>query len=92
MDFKTTDLCDEFSDRLQIAEPLFGDYGGETMFSVVIVTLKVFEDNSLVRTALEQPRAKAGCWWWTVAARCAARYWAISSPNWPRRTTGPAWW
>ena len=35
MDFKTTDLCDEFfdlcnefSDRLQIAEPVFGDYGG----------------------------------------------------------------
>ncbi|MBK8509663.1 MAG: ribonuclease E activity regulator RraA [Candidatus Competibacter sp.] len=55
MDFKTTDLCDEFSDRLQIAEPLFGDYGGETMFYGAIATLKVFEDNSLVRTALEEP-------------------------------------
>ena len=55
MEFKTTDLCDEFSDRLQIAEPLFADYGGETVFGGAIVTLKVFEDNSLVRTALEQP-------------------------------------
>jgi regulator of ribonuclease activity A len=55
MEFKTTDLCDEFSDRLQIAEPLFGDYGGETVFCGAIVTLKLFEDNSLVRTALEQP-------------------------------------
>ncbi len=55
MDFKTTDLCDEFSDRLQVAEPIFGDYGGEVMFSGSIVTLKVFEDNSLVRTALEKP-------------------------------------
>ena len=54
MDFKTTDLCDEFADRLQVAEPLFGDYGGETMFFGPIVTLKVFEDNSLVRTALEE--------------------------------------
>jgi regulator of ribonuclease activity A len=55
MDFKTTDLCDEFSDRLQVAEPIFGDYGGEVMFSGAVVTVKVFEDNSLVRSALEEP-------------------------------------
>jgi len=55
MDFKTTDLCDEFSDRLQVAEPIFGDYGGEVMFFGPIVTVKVFEDNSLVRSALEEP-------------------------------------
>ena len=55
MDFKTTDLCDEFSDRLQVAEPIFGDYGAEVMFSGPIVTLKVFEDNSLVRAVLEEP-------------------------------------
>jgi regulator of ribonuclease activity A len=62
MDFKTTDLCDEFfdlcnqfSDRLQIAEPVFGDYGDEVMFSGPIVTLKVFEDNTLVRKVLEEP-------------------------------------
>ena len=62
MDFKTTDLCDEFfdlcnqfSDSLQIAEPVFGDYGGEVMFSGPIVTLKVIEDNTLVRKVLEGP-------------------------------------
>ncbi|MER2555806.1 MAG: TIGR02281 family clan AA aspartic protease [Thauera sp.] len=62
MDFKTTDLCDEFfdlcnefSDRLQIAEPVFGDYGGEIQFSGPIVTLKIFEDNALVRKILEEP-------------------------------------
>ena len=55
MDFKTTDLCDDFSDHLQVVEPIFGDYGGEIMFSGTIVTLKVFEDNSLVRSALEEP-------------------------------------
>jgi regulator of ribonuclease activity A len=55
MDFKTTDLCDDFSDRLQIAEPIFNDYGGEVMFCGPIVTLKVFEDNSLVRALLEEP-------------------------------------
>lgn len=57
MDFRTTDLCDEFSERLQVAEPVFGDYGGEIMFAGTITTLKVFEDNSLVRAALEEPGA-----------------------------------
>ncbi len=55
MDFKTTDLCDEFSAELQVAEPVLRSYGGKLAFSGPIVTLKVFEDNSLVRAALEEP-------------------------------------
>ena len=55
MDFKTADLCDDYSDVLQIAEPLFGDFGGEMAFGGRIATLKVFEDNSLVRQVLEEP-------------------------------------
>ena len=55
MDFKTTDLCDNFSDRLQIAEPIFFFFFGELMFCGSIVTLKVFEDNSLVREVLQEP-------------------------------------
>lgn len=54
MDFKTTDLCDAYSDILQIAEPIFGDFGGRVAFGGAIVTLKLFEDNSLVRAALEE--------------------------------------
>ena len=57
MDFKTTDLCDAHSDHLQIAEPVFGDFGGRAAFCGVIVTLKLFEDNSLVRAALEEAGA-----------------------------------
>ena len=55
MSFKTTDLCDQYSDVMQIAEPLFGDFGGLMAFAGPIVTLKVFEDNSLVRVALGEP-------------------------------------
>ncbi len=55
MEIKTADLCDRFADRLQIGEPIFGDYGGRHSFSGPAVTLKVFEDNSLVRQALEEP-------------------------------------
>jgi regulator of ribonuclease activity A len=54
MDFKTTDLCDADAD-LQVAEPLLRHYGGAQRFAGPISTLKVFEDNSLVRSALEEP-------------------------------------
>ena len=53
MPYKTTDLCDDYSGILQIAEPIFGDFGGITSFSGAIATVKTFEDNSLVREMLE---------------------------------------
>lgn len=56
MPFKTTDLCDEYADELQIADALLlKDFGGRVAFGGSIVTLKLFEDNSLVRAALEEP-------------------------------------
>jgi len=55
MEFKTADLCDRFSDRLQIGEPIFGDFGGRECFGGPVATVKVFEDNSYVRQALEEP-------------------------------------
>lgn len=55
MNFKTTDLCDEHSDKLQIAEPMFADFGGNIAFHGEISTVKCFEDNSLVRAAFETP-------------------------------------
>ncbi len=53
MNVKTADLCDEHIEKLQVAEDIFNDFGGRKTFSGEIVTVKVFEDNSLVRTALE---------------------------------------
>lgn len=55
MTFKTPDLCDEFEAQLgktvRVVAPMFQRYGGRSSFSGEIVTLKVFEDNSLVREA-----------------------------------------
>jgi regulator of ribonuclease activity A len=48
----TTDLSDAHADA-QIAEPLFRDFGGERAFFGPITTLKIFEDNALVRELLE---------------------------------------
>jgi regulator of ribonuclease activity A len=53
MDFKTADLCDEFEQSVRVAEPLLRDYGGSTSFYGSLITVKVFEDNVLVREALE---------------------------------------
>ncbi|MCC5812132.1 MAG: ribonuclease E activity regulator RraA [Ectothiorhodospiraceae bacterium] len=55
MRLKTTDLCDDHSDSLRVLSPLFRDYGGKPMFHGRVTTVKVFEDNSLVRGALEEP-------------------------------------
>ncbi len=55
MNFKTADLCDAFSDRIQIAEPMLSDFGGREVFSGGIETVKTFEDNSKVRSTLETP-------------------------------------
>lgn len=53
---KTTDLCDTQADLL-VAEPLLADFGGAAVFGGRITTLRVFEDNTLVRAALEEPGA-----------------------------------
>jgi regulator of ribonuclease activity A len=53
MTHKTTDLCDAHGAAVQVAEPLFHDYGGRIDFHGEIVTLKIADDNTLVRQKLE---------------------------------------
>lgn len=50
--FKTADLYDDHGDSLQVCEPLFRHYGGRQAFNGPIVTIKCFEDNSLVGETL----------------------------------------
>jgi len=50
-----TDLCDDFPDRVRVAEPLFLDFGARAAFSGAISTLRIFEENVLLRAALEEP-------------------------------------
>ena len=51
--FKTTDLYDEYLEALQVAAPIFRDYGGRQKFSGQIVTLKALEDNSYLKASFE---------------------------------------
>jgi len=42
------DICDEFGEEISVLDPLFSDFGGKRKFHGEIVTIKCFEDNSLV--------------------------------------------
>ena len=58
MIFKTPDLCDAFEAELgkslRVVAPMFKCYGARPAFSGQIVTLKLFEDNTLVRTLFSE--------------------------------------
>ncbi|MCX7168001.1 MAG: ribonuclease E activity regulator RraA [Rhodocyclales bacterium] len=55
MDIRTADLCDAHEYKVRVVEPMFSSFGGRAAFYGCIATLKLFEDNSLVRNALESP-------------------------------------
>ena len=57
--FSTCDLCDahknETSGAFRVLPPVFCDFGGVRRFSGPVVTVKCFEDNSLVKAAVDSP-------------------------------------
>lgn len=53
MSIQTADLCDAHEDKVSVVTPMFHSFGGRRAFGGPISTLKLFEDNSLVRKALE---------------------------------------
>jgi regulator of ribonuclease activity A len=58
MSFKTPDLCDQFETELgktvRVVAPMFRRYGGRAAFCGEVVTLKIFEDNTLVREVFNE--------------------------------------
>jgi len=57
MSLLTTDLCDAHEGKVRVVEPMFNSFGKHNSFHGQITTLKLFEDNSLVRQAVESPGA-----------------------------------
>lgn len=59
----TCDLCDihknDGDGRFRVLPPAFRDFGGAAAFSGAVRTVKCFEDNSLVKAAVESPGAGA---------------------------------
>ncbi len=55
MSFLTTDLYDANEGKVAVLLPMLQSYGARARFSGQIVTLKLFEDNTLVREVLAEP-------------------------------------
>ena len=53
--FSTPDLCDDNPDDVRVLQPMFTNYGGRRNFHGEIVTVKCFEDNSLVKDQAGEP-------------------------------------
>lgn len=70
LSFATCDLCDAHKDdvsgALRVLPPVFRDYGGVRQFCGPVVTVKCFEDNSMVKAVvdsvgyLETPAGRVG--------------------------------
>ena len=58
-DFSTCDLCDEQKNgsdgSFRVLPPVFHSYGKRIKFAGPVSTIKCFEDNSLVKAALDTP-------------------------------------
>jgi len=54
-DFALPDLCDDYGDQVEVFDPMFANYGGVETFGGLVVTIKCFEDNSLVAEELGEP-------------------------------------
>lgn len=52
---KTADICDGSDAEVSVVATVFRDYGGKSVFSGPIATVKTHEDNALVREAIERP-------------------------------------
>ena len=55
MPLSVPDICDEYMDRIQVCEPIFNNFGSRERFSGAIVTVKCFEDNSVVKELVGTP-------------------------------------
>lgn len=59
LEFATCDFCDAHKNdtdgAFRVLPPVFHDYGQRRKFAGRVVTVKCFEDNSLVKAALDSP-------------------------------------
>lgn len=54
MRIDTSELCDIYSDQVDVVEPIFSSFGGKSAFFGKITTVKCFENNGLIAEVLEE--------------------------------------
>ena len=55
MNYNTSELCDLFTDNVDVVEPIFVHYGGVDSFGGEITTIKCYEDRALIDRVLSEP-------------------------------------
>ncbi|WP_416306472.1 ribonuclease E activity regulator RraA [Neptunicella sp. SCSIO 80796] len=55
MDYNTSELCDLFTDSVDVVEPMFVSYGGRSSYGGEITTVKCFESRGLIEQVLQHP-------------------------------------
>ena len=51
----TPDLCDDYPELVRVLDPIFSNFGGRERFSGPLVTVKCFEDKSVVKELVGTP-------------------------------------
>lgn len=54
MRIDTSELCDIYSDQVDVVEPIFSSFGGRSTFFGKVTTVKCFESNGLIAEVLEE--------------------------------------
>lgn len=54
MRIDTSELCDIYSDQVDVVEPVFSSFGGAPSYCGQITTVKCFESNGLIADVLEE--------------------------------------
>ncbi|WP_131914120.1 ribonuclease E activity regulator RraA [Celerinatantimonas diazotrophica] len=54
MEYNTSELCDIYADTVDVVEPIFASFGGQTSFGGSIVTIKCFEASGLINQVIQE--------------------------------------
>lgn len=52
MEYNTSELCDIYTNTVDVLEPILVNFGGRSSFGGVVSTVKCFEDNKLIHEVL----------------------------------------
>ncbi|MDX2321331.1 MAG: ribonuclease E activity regulator RraA [Moritella sp.] len=55
MEYNTSELCDIYTDMIDVVEPMFMNFGGKSSFGGKITTIKCFESLGLIAETVQQP-------------------------------------
>ncbi|WP_394173549.1 ribonuclease E activity regulator RraA [Thalassotalea litorea] len=53
MEYNTSELCNLYTDMVDVLEPMLSNYGGRSSFGGQVVTIKCFETNGLITQVVE---------------------------------------